>query len=255
MSIDPTDPRSPSKQIAAFLRARIEDGSLPPGSKLPSERELADEYAVAPQTAREAVKVLKNEGLVLGQTGKGVFVRKTPPLIRMGVERFSRTKRAAGLAAQKSEAVALGLSSRQEVLELADVPAPDWVAKWYAIEPGSPVFKRSRREWINEEPNQIADSYYRPEIVDGTPIKEQSTGPGGSYARLEERGHVLTKFHEEIRARMPNPDEVRMLRLPPGTPVVTVLRIAMTADGPIEVFSSVMNAASAVFVYDFDAPE
>jgi GntR family transcriptional regulator len=66
---------------------------------------------------------------------------------------------------------------------------------------------------------------------------------------------VLTKFREEIRARMPNPDEVRMLRLPPGTPVVTVLRVAMTADGPIEVFSSVMNAASAVFVYDFDAPE
>ena len=54
---------------------------------------------------------------------------------------------------------------------------------------------------------------------------------------------------------MPNPDEVRALRLPPGTPVMTVVRIASTVDGPIEVFSSVMNGTSAVFVYDFDAPE
>jgi len=255
MSIDPTDPRSPSKQIAAVLRAGIESGEMTPGSKLPSERELADTYGVAPQTAREAMKILKNEGLAVGQSGKGVFVRKTPPLIRMGIERFSRAKRAAGLAAQKSEAVSLGLSSRQEVLELAEVPAPEWVAAWYGIEAGAPVFKRSRREWVNEEPNQIADSYYRPEIVEGTAIKEQSTGPGGSYARLEERGHILTRFHEEIRTRMPSPDEVRILRLPPGTPVVTVLRIAMTHDGPIEVFSSVMNGASVTFVYDFDAPE
>ena len=255
MTIDPTNPLSPSKQIATALRANIESGKLPPGSQLPSERELAESFGVAPQTAREAVKVLKNEGLVIGQAGKGVFVRQTPPLIRFGIERFSRAKRAAGMAAQQSEATALGLTSRQEVLELAEVPAPDWVAKWYEIAPGAPVFMRSRREWVNEQPNQIAVSYYRPEVVEGTAIKEQSTGPGGSYARLEEKGFTLTKFHEEIRTRMPNPDEVRKLRLPQGTPVVTVLRIAMTADGPVEVFSSVMNGTSAVFVYEFDAPE
>jgi GntR family transcriptional regulator len=255
MSIDPTDPRSPSKQIAASLRALIESGELPPGSKLPSERELAEQYAVAPQTAREAAKLLKNEGLVVGQAGKGIFVRKTPRLIRFGVERFSRAKRAAGMAAQQYEATSLGLTSRQEVLELAEVPAPEWVAAWYGIEPGAPVFVRSRREWVNEEPNQVATSYYLPEVVEGTAIKEQSTGPGGGYARLEEKGHILAKFHEEISARMPSPDEVRQLRLLPGTPVVTVLRVAMTADGPVEVFTSVMNATSAVFVYEFDAPE
>jgi GntR family transcriptional regulator len=255
MSIDPTDPRSPSKQIAAALRTAIDDKVLAPGSKLPSEGDISEQYGVSKQTAREAVRVLKNEGLVLGQTGRGVFVRTSPPLRRLGVERFSRAKRTAGLAAQKSEAVALGLSSRQEVLELAKVASPDWVARWFAMEPGAPVFKRSRREWVDEQPIQVADSYYRPEIVEGTPITELSTGPGGSYARLEENGHLLTSFHEEIRTRMPNPDEVRALRLPPGTPIVTVLRIAYTAEGPIEVFFSVMNGISAVFVYDFDAPE
>jgi GntR family transcriptional regulator len=255
MSIDPTDPRSASKQIAAVLRAAIESGVYPPDTKLPSARTLAELHGVSQETASKAVAILKNEGLVISRTGSGAYVRKTPPLLRFGVERFSRAKRAAGLAALKAEATAAKLSSHQEVLELAEVPAPDWVAKWYDLEPGTPVFKRRRREWIEDEPNQIADSYYRPEVVAGTAITQESTGLGGSYARLEEQGHILTKFHEEICARMPSPDEVRALRLPPGTPVMTVLRIAMTADGPIEVFSSVMNARSAVFVYDFDAPE
>jgi GntR family transcriptional regulator len=255
MSIDPTDPRSPSKQIAAVLRTAIDDNELAPGSKLPSEGDISEQYGVSKQTAREAVKILKNEGLVLGQNGRGVFVRTMPPLMRLGIERFSRAKRTAGLAAQKAEAVALGLSSRQEILELAKVPAPDWVARWFGMNAGALVFKRSRCEWVNEQPIQVADSYYRPEIVEGTAIVEPSTGPGGSYARLEERGHLLTRFREEIRTRMPNPDEVRALRLPPGTPIVTVLRIAYTAEGPIEVFSSIVNGTSAVFVYDFDAPE
>jgi GntR family transcriptional regulator len=158
MSIDPTDPRPPKEQIAAFLRTAIETGELEPGSKLPSERELSERYGVSTQTGQEAVKLLKYEGLAIGQNGKGVFVRKTPPLMRHGIERFSRAKRAAGLAAQKSEAESLGLSSRQEVLELAEVPAPAWVARWFGIDTGTPVFKRSRREWVDEQPNQIADS-------------------------------------------------------------------------------------------------
>lgn len=255
MTIDPTDPLSPSKQIANRLRAEIETGERAPGSKLPSEREISESFGVAPQTAREAIKLLKNEGLVVSQVGKGVFVRATPPLRRLGVERFSRARRAAGKAAQQSEAEALGLSFRQEILELTEVPAPDWVAEWFGLRPGEPVFMRKRREWVNEEPNQIAASYYRPEVVADTPITEVSTGPGGSYARLEERGHILTRFHEEIRAKMPAPDEARALRLPPGTPVVNVKRIAITDDGPIEVFESVMNGSSAVFIYEFDAPE
>jgi GntR family transcriptional regulator len=54
---------------------------------------------------------------------------------------------------------------------------------------------------------------------------------------------------------MPTPDEVRVLRLPPGTPVMTVLRIAYTADGPVEVFESVVNTSMIVFTSRFPAPE
>lgn len=255
MSLDPTDPRSPSKQIAADLRDQIASGALPPDAKLPSERELSERFHVAPQTVRQAVALLKNEGLVVGQAGRGVFVRSREPLIRLGTDRFSRAHRTAGKSAQQAEAEGIGRTFRQEILELAEVPAPAHIAEHLGVCEGEPVFKRSRREYVGDEPNQVAVSYYRPEVVAGTAITQVNTGPGGSYARLEEAGHTLIEFYEEFTARMPTPDELRLLRLPAGTPVVNVLRVAHDAKGPVEVFESVVNSRMIVFTNRFAAPD
>lgn len=255
MTINPSDPRSPSRQIADALRERIISGELAPGAALPSERELVEEHGTAPQTARQAVALLKNEGLVVGIRGRGVFVREKPPIIRVGSDRFARHYRDVGKAAFQAEVEAAGLEWRQEMLELAEVASPAWVAKWFGIEPGALVFVRRRRTWIENYPTQLADSYYRLEMIEGTTIREENTGPGGSYQRLEERGYRLTKFREEIEARMPSPDESKALRLVPGTPVAELHRIAFAGEQPVEVFRSVMAADRHVFAYEFPAPE
>ncbi|WP_282206309.1 GntR family transcriptional regulator [Kitasatospora fiedleri] len=255
MSINPTDPRSPSRQIADSLRDRITGGELAPGAALPSEREIVAEFGIAPQTARQAVALLKAEGLVVGVRGKGVFVREKPPIIRVGSDRFARHHRDSGKAAFQAEVESAGLQWRQEMLELAEVQAPKWVAEWFGIEPGSLVFVRRRRTWIENYPTQLADSYFRLDDVEGTAIREENTGPGGSYKRLEEKGYRLTKFREEIEARMPTPEESAALRLVPGTPVAELHRIAFAEETPVEVFKSVMAADRHVFAYEFPAPE
>jgi GntR family transcriptional regulator len=101
MSIDPADPRPASQQIAADLRAAIRSGQLTPGHQLPSERELVDRYRVAPQTARQAVNLLKAEGLVSGLAGRGVFVRQPPAIVRVGSDRYARWHRDRGKAPSK----------------------------------------------------------------------------------------------------------------------------------------------------------
>src|SRR4051812_25625680 len=166
MSIDPTDPRSSSRQIADALREEIVSGRIEPGHRLPSESTLVDRYGTASQTVKQAISLLKAEGLVEGRKGSGVYVRQTPPITRVGMERFSRSKRAAGRAAQQAEAEAAGLSWKQEIVHLGEAPAPAWVADIYGIADGSAVFVRRRREWVGDQPNQLADSYYRPEVVD-----------------------------------------------------------------------------------------
>lgn len=64
------------------LRARIRQGELVPGDKLPPHGQLAVEYGVAPLTMRQVLARLDAEGLVSRQQGRGTFVRpQAPPAV------------------------------------------------------------------------------------------------------------------------------------------------------------------------------
>jgi GntR family transcriptional regulator len=74
-SLDPDDPRAPYLQVAGGLRAAIRSGEYGPGVQLPTYQELAETWGVAINTAKSAVTLLRDEGLVVTQHGKGSFVR------------------------------------------------------------------------------------------------------------------------------------------------------------------------------------
>ncbi|MBW8487242.1 winged helix-turn-helix domain-containing protein [Actinomadura parmotrematis] len=61
-------------QIADDLRGQIEDGTLTPGDALPSIAELVRQYEASTGVVKSAISVLRTEGRVIGQQGKGVFV-------------------------------------------------------------------------------------------------------------------------------------------------------------------------------------
>lgn len=63
-------------QIADDLREQIRGGALVPGVPLPSTAQLADRYDASLSVVKMAMGILRNEGLVIGQQGKGVFVRE-----------------------------------------------------------------------------------------------------------------------------------------------------------------------------------
>jgi GntR family transcriptional regulator len=101
---------------------------------------------------------------------------------------------------------------------------------------------------------ELASSYVPASIAKGTQIEQSDTGPGGIYARIEEAGHVLAEFSEEVAARMPTPEERRRLCLSSGTPVITVRRIAFDSNGiPVELTDTVKAAPSYVLEYRFPA--
>jgi GntR family transcriptional regulator len=86
-------------------------------------------------------------------------------------------------------------------------------------------------------------------------IAQEDTGPGGSYARLAELGHAPAHFREDVRARMPQPEEADALELPSaGTPVVDIVRTALTDAGAvIEVNEMTLDASAYILRYDFSA--
>ena len=80
MPFEPIEPRRLFRRIAEQLAAMIARGDLPPGSRLPGERDLATRLNVSRPSLREALIVLELEGLVEVRGGSGVYVRAPAPV-------------------------------------------------------------------------------------------------------------------------------------------------------------------------------
>jgi GntR family transcriptional regulator len=76
--IDPIAPIPPYRQIAEILRRRIESGQYPPGTRIPTESEIVEEFEVARTTARRAVGVLREDGLIYTVPQRGSYVARSP---------------------------------------------------------------------------------------------------------------------------------------------------------------------------------
>lgn len=76
MDLDLDDPRPPYQQVAASLRNAITTRTFQPGDKLPSQAELSKQFGVARMTVQQALRLLKEEGLVASRQGSGMFVRE-----------------------------------------------------------------------------------------------------------------------------------------------------------------------------------
>lgn len=75
MTFGPIRPKKVAEAVLEQLRMRLEDGSLAPGDRLPSERELAEQMRVSRPVVREATNMLVGQGLLEIRARRGVFVR------------------------------------------------------------------------------------------------------------------------------------------------------------------------------------
>lgn len=252
--IDRAADAPPYRQIAGMLRQAIRANQLTAGERLPSETALIEHFGVARMTVRQAVQELRAEGLVVSEHGRGVFVRPTPPIRRLASDRFARKHRAEGKAAFSVEAEKSGYTPQVDNIVVGRQTPDPAVAERLRIPIGQEVVVRSRRYLANGRPVETAVSYIPVPFAEGTQIEQVDTGPGGIYARLEDNGHTLARFTEEVGARMPTPEERRQLDLGPGVPVLTVLRTAYdTSDVAVEVCDTVKVASAYLLEYDFSA--
>jgi GntR family transcriptional regulator len=198
-------PRSQYRQIADILRDAIDRGEFGPGSLLPSEPELAQRYGVSRPTINRAVIILRGEGLVRVERGRGVVVREIPAIRRSATTRYLRPERqrAAARGAFASEIRALGMTPRSEVEVERAVP-PARVARALGLPEGEPnVIVRKRRMYANDVPVQLAPSYIPLTIAEGTAIAQPDSGPGGIISRFAELGYAQVRITETVRVRRP----------------------------------------------------
>ncbi|TDP90514.1 GntR family transcriptional regulator [Labedaea rhizosphaerae] len=236
------------RQVADTLRDRVATGQYPPGHQVPSERDLVDEFGVSRPTIRQAIELLRSDGVLVAEHGRGIFVRQRPTVRRLARNRLSRAARDAGRGAFLADADEGGWTPSVSV-RIRFEPAAGRVAELLQLAPGAEVTIRDRIMRADGEPVQLAVSHLPRELTQGTVLEDVDTGDGGTYARLEEAGHRL-RFEELVGARMPTSEERTQLGLTRGTPVLTVTRVATSSGRPVEVTEMVMSADLYELLYD-----
>jgi GntR family transcriptional regulator len=245
-------PKSQYVQIAELLRGRIEDGTYPAGSLLPSEPKLAEELGVSRVTVNRAITLLRSSGDVKVRRGSGTYVRSLPRILRDTKKRYAARHK--GTGAGEVEVTGLNLRSRTEYREIGRVKPSEQIATVLELGKGEQTLVRRRVLYANDEPTQIADSYYPWSITkDSKPLLREDAGKGGSYSRLAELGHAPVRFTEDVTVRMPTDTEQRTLDLEGTQPVFEIWHVAYTEeDRPVEVCIHVMPGHLWTLRYGWD---
>jgi GntR family transcriptional regulator len=217
-------PRPPAKaqSLADTLGAKITEGVYPPGTWLPSERELTEEHQVDRSTVRRALRILAERGLVILASGTGAQVRARSPGLQRAADDITRqvgTWRGFHVSATQA-----GYEPFTET-GVGEVEADVMVGRGLGVPTGTLVLQRaSRHGLLGGLPVQLATSYLRLELVSKLPIlREVNTGPGGMYSRMEELGYRL-HFEESVTCRLPYDEEQEELELDEDQPVLVLWR-------------------------------
>lgn len=206
------------RQIERAIRERIETGELSAGDRLPSRAVLAEQLQVSPGTVAQAVRRLREAGLVTSDT-TGVYVAPTGTQgVAGGAERASRAM---------SEGKIYPPSEQALILSASLTPAPDEVAQALGMPVGAEVIRRervTRRHTLGSDPTPITWSIswlagvlaeVAPELVRTERI------PGGTVGLIRERtGRIVTTGADRISARGASTEEARALAIPAGLPVL-----------------------------------
>lgn len=214
-----TDRRPRHEQIAAELRDQILSGDLAPGTQIPSTAQLVTRFDAANATIQRALRNLKDEGFLDSRVGKGVYVRATRPFV---VDVAAYLPPDGGF--------------RYDLLDVEEVTPPADVALALRLPDDGQAVRRRRLLLHDGVPVELSMSYYPAGLVAGTPLTGPGKVRGGAPTVLADLGMPEQAFTDRVSARQPTTEEVDLLALPDGVPILRQLRTVLThGDRPVEV--------------------
>ncbi len=214
------------KQVAAEIRDAIHAGTHTPGQPLPSETDLMGTYGVSRPTVRQAVSMLRAEGLVDVIHGKGSFVRAlqatgsdTAPLDRTITRSGQRYQTPAGPWNPAEQPAIYRARTDRTTGPLLAMDEEELMIACDRLLIHEPTGSRALHRVLLPMAT-----------VEGTPLADApETPPEQAYAVLAAAGHKLT-WRETVRTRLPQPDERAALGLPEATPILIAYRVTCDAN-------------------------
>lgn len=217
MTMADQEPKVPFyDQLIATLRADIESGRYPPGSRMPSEAELCETFQVSRITVRQAMAELTRMGLVVRMQGKGTFVRLEK--VNKSLVRF------AGFAEEMRER---GRQPRTRILDLSVQVAGEQVRAALKLPPNGLAIRFERLRLADDVPLALKVSYLPHDLfrdllsvnLEEVPLYDAMAAIGG---------HVPHHADETLEVLVGPRNLAHQLTCPPGTPLLLTTEIVYT---------------------------
>jgi GntR family transcriptional regulator len=217
-----TDPTPKYLQIARKMTDLIESKVWPEDHGVPSERQLVERLEVSRVTARKALQIIANKGLIVRRPGSGTYIapRLEQPLSRLSS--FSEELRLRGISCSSTWLLRdVAIASSQELMALG-------------MSRGARVARLKRLRRADETP--MAIEYCRvPELL----LPEPELIQASLYELLDSLGAPVVRALQTISAVNATPEQARLLGINAGDAVLFVTRLGFGRDGrPMELTES-----------------
>lgn len=209
-----------ARRVANVLRAQVLRGAFPAGV-LPNERALVAEFATSRNTVREALGLLRDEGLVARRRGVGTVVAGRTYQHPLG--------ELSGLA----EVLRRHGTVLNEVREARSVRPPLTVARRLGLAEGSPAVYLERLRRVDGAPLSLDCTYLIPEVGEPLLARGRSALENHDVFGLIETaaGAPLGRAEVSVQAVVADPATCEVLAMPEGGAVLAVERLTRLADG------------------------
>ncbi|MCX7898257.1 MAG: GntR family transcriptional regulator [Rhodocyclaceae bacterium] len=205
------------RQIKELLLKALDSGEWQPGQLIPSEAELAQRFNVSQGTVRKAIDELAAENLLVRRQGKGTFVasHKDP-------RAFFRFLRLVPLSGEIEPA-------RSVPLECWRAKAGPEAARMLELSLGAPIIIVRRLLEFSAKPVVLDEIYLPGEVFAGLTLELLKESQESLYSLFESRfGVRMVRAEERIRAVSADRSSAELLRVPEGSPLLSVERVSFT---------------------------
>lgn len=213
-------------KLKTVIESAITVGRLKHGDALPPERDIADAAAISRVTVRKAIDTLVADGLLVRRRGSGTFVVKPVPRLQQPLSRltsFTDDMHRRGMLAGSrwisrglvfptpEETMTLGLASEARVARLV------------------------RIRTANDMPIALERTSLPDDVLPNPDVIDDSL-----YLALAEKGIRPVRANQRISAVLLNDKETELLGVPPGSPALSVQRIAYFDTGRVMEMSTAL---------------
>ncbi len=218
-----TSSRPAVEEASRKIIDQIMSGRFTPGSRIPSERDLATELGVSRMSARAALQDVAAKGLLYSSAQRGWYVVEAtvsePP---------------AELQSFTEMAQSLGLTPSSRIIKRQTRTGSIDEARQLSIAPSSPVVEIRRLRALNGRPVNLEDLVFPQELLPWLATKDLTNQ--SIYALLADHGHPMSHSRYTVQAENADAELAKLLELKLGGAILVATEVAHDVHGTIVLF-------------------